>query len=177
MLRTPSGRRERRRRGEKLNLVPMLDSVFIFIFFLLMSASFLNLFEISSDVPIVSNTPPPKKTKPPLALTVIIERDSILVATGVPSSVRKKFNKNVRGDYDLAAFKNYLVLLKKRYKKEDMAILEPRINLKYETLIKIMDTIRTMENVDEDIFYIDKQGVSRKLENLFSKIIFGNIFS
>ena len=177
MLRTPSGRRERRRQGEKINLVPMLDSIFIFIFFLLMSASFLNLFEISSDVPIVSNAPPPKKTKPPLALTVIIERDSILVATGVPSSVRKRFNKNARGDYDLAAFKNYLVLLKKQHKKEDMAILEPRINLKYETLVKIMDTIRTMENVDEDIFYTDKQGVSRKLEGLFSKIIFGNIFS
>ena len=97
MLRTPSGRRNHRNRGEKLNLIPILDSVFIFIFFLLMSASFLNLFEISSAVPILSSTPPPPNKRPPLALTVIIEENEISVATGVPSTIRHNFGKGPDG--------------------------------------------------------------------------------
>jgi hypothetical protein len=38
------------KKPEKLNLVPILDSVFIFIFFLLMSAQFVDVYEIGSSV-------------------------------------------------------------------------------------------------------------------------------
>ena len=47
----------KRREDNKLNLKPILDAVFIFIFFLLMSAQFLDLHEIGSDVPIVQSLP------------------------------------------------------------------------------------------------------------------------
>ena len=176
MLRTPSGRRNQRRKGEKINLIPILDAVFIFIFFLLMSASFLNLFEISSDVPIVSSSPPPNK-KPPLALTVVIENDQISVATGVPSQVRQNFGKGPDGKYDLIGLTQYLISLKKRHTNENTAILEPRVDIDYETLVQIMDAVRIMGATDEDIFYTDKDGVSRKVEALFDKIVFGNILS
>lgn len=175
MLRTPSGRRSQRQYGTKLNLIPILDSVFIFIFFLLMSASFLNLFEISSDVPMISNAPPPKGR--PLALTIIIDRSGISIATGVPSKVRRTFGKRPDGQYDLIELRQYLISLKKRYKKENTAILEPKINLDYETLVQIMDTIRIIRPTDEDIFYTDQHGVHRKIESLFGKIIFANILS
>jgi biopolymer transport protein ExbD len=45
MLKIPTSRK-RKKPEEKLNLVPIMDSVFIFIFFLLMSASFLKIYEI-----------------------------------------------------------------------------------------------------------------------------------
>ena len=176
MLRTPSGRRSQRFGGEKINLIPILDSVFIFIFFLLMSASFLNLFEISSDVPILSSSPPLKNKRPPLALTITVDGRAISVATGVPSKIRQTFGKS--GDqYDLVGLKQYLISLKKGHKSENTALLEPKIDLKYEILIQIMDTIRTLEATDEDIFYTDKNGVSRKIESLFDNIIFSNILS
>ena len=176
MLRTPSGRRNRRQSDEKLNLIPILDSVFIFIFFLLMSASFLNVFEISSNVPFVSAAPPPKNTRP-LALTLIIDHQKISVATGVPSRVRRVIRKDASGEYNLERLKDYLISLKKRYKHEQTAILEPRTNIDYETLVQIMDTVRMLRATDEDIFFKDKNGVERKINALFDRIIFGNILS
>ena len=176
MLRSPSGRRNKRNSGSKINLIPILDSVFIFIFFLLMSASFLKVFEISSEVPIVSSSPAPKSKKKPLALTIIIERKKISVATGVPSKIRKNFTKNNQ-EYDLSALKQYLINLKKRYKSENTALFEPRFDIDYDTLVKIMDSVRILEETDEDIFYTDKDGVNRRLKTLFDNIIFTNILS
>ena len=57
----------------KINLVPMLDSIFNFIFFLLITSSFVTIFEIKSPVPLVSSSPPPKINKNPLNLTIIME--------------------------------------------------------------------------------------------------------
>ena len=177
MLRSPSGRRNLSQRGAKINLIPILDSVFIFIFFLLMSASFLNLFEISSDAPIISSTPPPKNKKPPLALTIIIDKSRISVSTGVPSRIRQTFQKTPDGEYDLLGLKQYLISLKKKHMKEETAIFEPKTDLDYETLVKIMDAVRSLRDTDEDLFYTDENGVDRKAETLFGKIIFGNILS
>lgn len=176
MLRAPSGRRKRGKNVARLNLVPILDAVFIFIFFLLMSASFLNLVEISSDVPIISTTPP-KSKKVPLALTVIIKKEGISIATGVPSRVRRSFGRNAEGDYDLEALRTYLIGLKRRNIEESTAIFEPQIDLEYEKLVEIMDAVRLLRSTDDDIFYKDKDGVDRKVESLFNKITFGNILS
>ncbi len=176
MLRTPSGRRKGKRQVTRINLVPILDAVFIFIFFLLMSASFLNLLEISSDVPIISSTPP-KNNQKPLALTVIISKPSISVATGVPSKVRRTFGRNAEGKYDLESLRTYLMSLKRRYKSEKTAVLEPKLDLEYGELVEIMDAVRILRPTDEDIFYKDKDGVDRKAEELFSNIVFGNILS
>ena len=40
-------------RKTKPNLIPIMDAVFIFIFFLLMSAQFIDIYEINSDAPAV----------------------------------------------------------------------------------------------------------------------------
>ena len=48
MIRAPSGRKNKKK-VKPLNLIPILDSVFIFIFFLLMSANFVEFFEIQSN--------------------------------------------------------------------------------------------------------------------------------
>ena len=57
-MKLPSSRRKKKP-DEKLNLVPIMDSVFIFIFFLLMSAQFIHVMEIGSPVPILSAAEPP----------------------------------------------------------------------------------------------------------------------
>ena len=177
MLRTPSGRRKQRNQGEKINLIPILDSIFIFIFFLLMSASFLNVFEISSSAPIVSSSPPPQSKKIPLALTIIIEKNEISVATGVPSRIRQVFSKDSQGNYRLPSLKRYLIDLKIKNTDENTAILEPRVDIDYETLVKIMDTVRILDATGEDIYYKDQNGIDRKAETLFKNIVFSNILS
>jgi biopolymer transport protein ExbD len=175
MLRKPSGRRSSKNNMKKLNLIPILDAVFIFIFFLLMTANFIKIYEIGSDVPIISTTPPPKTNKKPLALTVQINANSIIVKTGLPSRVRKKIGKNELGKYDLETLHNYLVGLKKKWINDEDAIFEPKINLTYEELVEVMDAVRMMKNTDDSIYKKNKDGMEEKVKTLFSKIVFSDL--
>lgn len=176
MYQTPS-RRATRREVTKPNLIPILDAVFIFIFFLLMSANFIKVYEIPSDVPIVSNSEPPKSDKKPLALTLKVYQSSIALYTGVPGRNVRSFQKMPDGNYDLEGLKSYLIGLKKANLHEDTAILEPVVDLSYEEIVKIMDAVRMLRNTDPDIYTKDKQGMDVKLKTLFAQIIFGNIQS
>jgi len=177
MYRMPSSRCKFRKKASiaKPNLIPILDAVFIFVFFLLMSANFIQIFEISSDVPIISDTPPKKKR--PLALTLKIRQNGISIYTGVPSKFKRKIGKTSDGKYDLHKLHQYLVRLKKRNLHENTAILEPVINIQYQEIIEIMDSVRIFENTDEAIYKKNSQGINEKVKKLFDQIVFGNILS
>jgi biopolymer transport protein ExbD len=175
MFRAPSGRRVKKE-NSKINLIPILDAVFIFIFFLLMSANFIKIFEIQSDVPIVSDQPPPKEDKKPLALTIVVKQSHIEITTGVPARVVKKIDKNGE-EYNLEEMHAFLIDLKKKNMSEETAILEPQFDLEYQQIIKIMDSIKILRPTDEAIYKEDKNGISTKLETLFNNIVFGNIMS
>ncbi len=176
MLKIPSRKRTKKNGNERLNLIPILDSVFIFIFFLLMSVNFVQLFEINSDVPLLSDKKPPEDKKP-LALTLTIRENNIAIATGIPSTVRKTVNKLPDGSYDLLDLHDFLIKLKNQFPNEKDAILEPLIDLTYEELVKIMDAVRIFSKTDQELFINDKNGLQQKVEELFNNIIFGNIQS
>lgn len=175
LYRTPSSRRKSKQ-DAKLNLTPILDAVFIFIFFLLMSASFTKIYEIASDVPMISNKKPPKSKKKPLALTVRIKKSRIDIFTGVPSSLLKRI-PNLEGKYDTQGLHDYLIGLKTKFVSEDTSIIEPIVDINYEELVKIMDSVRLIHPTDDSIYKKDKDGMDVKVENLFSNIVFGNIQS
>ena len=174
MYRAPS-RRKTRVEVKKPNLIPILDAVFIFIFFLLMSASFIQIYEIQSDVPIINPGEPPKNQEKPLALTLRVLQDRLVIYTGVPSSARKSFTKTSDGEYDFISLREYLIGLKKRNLDERTIILEPRVNITYEEVIEIMDSVRMLKRTDPAIFQKDGEGLEVKVRELFDNIIFGNI--
>lgn len=176
MLRAPS-RRKRKEQSQRLNLIPILDAVFIFIFFLLMSANFIKVFEVQSDVPIISNAPPPKSKKKPLALTVRANESGLNIYTGVPSRLIRKIGKTPMGDYDFEALHSFMVSLKKKHKRERSIILEPVVDINYDTIVKIMDSVRVFRNTDEKIWIKDTDGDESQAKYLFDKIVFGNIKS
>ncbi|MBT4793157.1 MAG: hypothetical protein HON90_16410 [Halobacteriovoraceae bacterium] len=173
---TPT-RRKAKANLKKINLIPILDAVFIFIFFLLMSTQFVKIFEIGSVVPILSNSPPPKVKKKPLGLTITIKKNALIVSHAKPRQISKRINKNSDGQYNLSALHDYLVGLKKKYRAEELVILEPKVDLKYEVIIHIMDSIRMMNKTDDPLFKKDVDGVDTQIKTLFSKIIFGNLMS
>lgn len=175
MYRVPS-RKSKRQQTVKPNLIPILDSVFIFIFFLLMSASFIKIYEIPSDVPLVSDQEPPPNQKP-LALTLKIVSDRINAYTGVPSRLVKSFGKNSEGDYDLESLHTFIVGIKGSNPKEKTAILEPLIDITYEDIVKIMDALRVVRKTDEAIYIKNKDGLDEKVKVLFDNIVFANIIS
>lgn len=176
MLRVPTSRK-RKKPEEKLNLVPILDSVFIFIFFLLMSASFLKIYEIGSPVPIVSDQEPPKNQKDPLALTMQLETNVITLNRGVPSRLIRKFNRQPDGLFNYAEIHETLISIKKQHLDEDSIIFEPSGDLTYEEIVKIMDAVRVLDKTDEAIFKTNKDGIDEKIKLLFDKIIFSNLMS
>ena len=175
MLRAPS-KRKFKRKQERLNLVPILDAVFIFIFFLLMSANFVKMFEISSDVPIISNAEPEDKT-PPLALSLQISNTQLVLQRGIPARTVATFGKNADGTYQTEELRKLLIKLKKQYVKEKTIIFEPLVDIKYEELVNIMDAVRTLRNTDEEIYLKDNNGIDVRIKSLFENIIFGNIQS
>ena len=142
-----------------------------------MSASFLKIFEIQSDVPLISAGKPPKSKKKPLALTVKVHPSSVEVYTGVPARLRKSFSKLPSGDYDLESLHNYLITIKRRNLEEKTVILEPKADINYEVLTKIMDSLRMLRKTDPALYTKDRDGLDVKIEALFDNIIFGNIQS
>ena len=174
MYRTPSSRKKNKQQT-RLNLIPILDSVFIFIFFLLMSANFIQLFEITSDIPIISDESPPPSEKDPLALTVKIDNKGFRVYTGTPNKMVKKIEK-LEKQYNNEELHTFLIGLKKEYVHEDQVVIEPLVDIEYGEIIKIMDAIRLLRDSDETIYKKDKSGLTTPVKTLFNNIIFGNTY-
>jgi biopolymer transport protein ExbD len=176
MLKVPTSRKKKRPE-EKLNLVPIMDSVFIFIFFLLMSASFLKIYEIGSPIPIVSDSEPPKNEKEPLALTMTLDSNEIKLAKGVPSKLIKTFSRQENGEFNYEDIHSTLIQIKKENLDEDSIVFEPVGDLTYEDIVKVMDAVRMLNRTDEAIFKKNSEGIEEKIKDLFSKIIFSNLMS
>ena len=176
MLKKPS-RRNYKYEFKRPNLIPVLDAVFIFIFFLLLSADFINVFEINSNAPIISNSPPPKNKKIPLNLTLSITNNRLILKKGNPLRVVKVINKD-GPEFNLYGLHQELIKIKKRNPEERTIIFEPRSNVAYDIIVKVMDEVRLLRNTDESIYIKDKKTrQDKKINYLFDDIIFGNIRS
>jgi len=162
---------------EKLNLTPIMDAVFIIIFFLLTSVNFVKIMEIGSDVPIISENDPPPEDKNPLALQLVVKENEIELMRGLNQVLVAKYQRTGEGQYDLAALHDQLVNFKREKATEESIIITPEWDISYEELVKVMDTVRLLEKTDEAIFRKDKDGIDVKVETLFSKILFSNLMS
>jgi biopolymer transport protein ExbD len=147
---------------EKLNLIPILDSVFIFIFFLLMSAQFIQIHEIGSDAPAVKTTDSIKDDKPPLNLTLVISKNQLVVKTGVPETIHREI-ASIDGDYNHKELKNVLLELKKKHEQEKSIIFRPDATVNYKALVNLMDSVREYKEP------------SQASVQLFNQIIFETI--
>ena len=159
MYSKPSTRRIKRR-PKPLNLVPILDAVFILIFYLLMSAQFFKTYQIGSDYPLASNKPAPPQKKESLNLKINIKKDLIEVFTGMDENLERSFP--IEGISSLMMFNKFLVDKKRQYPDEKVAIVTPESKAKYKTIIKVMDYIKSDFTAEEEL-------------PLFSDLIIGNI--
>lgn len=159
--------RRRVKKMPKLNLIPILDAIFIFIFFLLMSAQFIDIYEIGSDAPITTSVEQPKKDKEPLNLTLEIRKDKIIVKTGLDGNVYKSINET-----ELNKLNDVLIELKNQNPKENSAILKPLSTYEYHKIVKIIDATR--EVIKPNVFVTSVDDNNRKYASrvLFDKIIF-----
>ena len=138
---------------EKLNLVPILDSVFIFIFFLLMSAQFVDVYEIGSSLPMTQEIED-KKDKDPLNLTLEVSKDQVVVKTGIKNPRSRSFASTQAPELT-----NYLRELKATNPKENTMIVKADPKISFQTLITFID---------------NTQGDRLKKEKIFEQIVFDN---
>jgi biopolymer transport protein ExbD len=139
-----------------------------------MSAQFINVREIGSDVPMVSDAPPPKNEKEPLALTLTIQKKNLVLAKGIPSRSFARVESTPDG-YNYEKLHDILVELKKKHPKDKDIIFMTEHDLNYEGLVKIMDAVRIFRPTDEKIYLKDKDGIEVVQTLLFNKIAFGNL--
>lgn len=141
------------KKPEKINLVPILDAVFIFIFFLLMSAQFVDVYEIGSKLPMTKEADQDVK-KDPLNLTVEVKKDQIVIKTGLRTITSKKFSWE-----DEAQITAYLQDLKIKNKDENTIIVRADKKLSFQDLVKAIDLTQSEnEKLFEQIVF-DNQGV------------------
>jgi len=166
--------RGRKKKKEKLNLIPIMDAVFIFIFFLLMSAQFIDIYEIESDAPSVVTIDKKISNDKPLNLILEITRQNITVKSGLNENSIKKFNKNSEGKYDFDSLNTSLTEIKLKNIDENSVIFRPNSDVPYEDLIQIMDFAMKVKG-EKIISATNKKGEIVKTNFLFDKIIFETI--
>lgn len=143
------------KKPEKLNLVPILDSVFIFIFFLLMSAQFVDVYEIGSSVPMTKEAKDEKQEKDPLNLTLEVTKTQITVKTGLRNPRSRTFASE-----QTTQIKDYLTELKRQNPKENTMILRADPKISFQNLVTVIDSTQN--------------GKDSKKEKLFEQIVFDN---
>lgn len=136
---------------EKLNLIPIMDAVFIFIFFLLFSAQFIKIYEISSDAPVISEIPPEEKLKKePLNAIVKVNNQGITVTTGVDSKIYRQIDL-IAGEYDFKELKKIALELKNSKPDEEYIIISPIETINYNNIVKAMDAVQRLPKGSKDI--------------------------
>lgn len=148
----------------KPNVIPILDAVFIFIFFLLMSAQFLEIHEIGSDAPAVKTiSEDNKQDRPPLNLTLRINKKYINIVTGLEGKVLHKVKMNE--NETMTNLTKYLAELKEKHPKEASVILKPTKGVEFKIIVQIMDAARTYTKTPVN-------GVHFAPKELFTQVIF-----
>jgi biopolymer transport protein ExbD len=158
---------------ERLNLVPVMDAVFIFIFFLLFSAKFIKIFEIETQSPVTREISSEKQNGlDPLNLKVWIDNKSIVITKGINDI--KIYSQDISIDLGIENeskihIKNILLNLRKEYPKDDYAIVIPKGDVSYETIIQIIEIIQELPHDHNGRIELNEGFV--KLNKIFSQVV------
>ena len=156
----------------KPNIVPILDAVFIFIFFLLMSAEFIKFYVINSDAPAIKMVDSLGNNKDkPLNLALEILPKKIIIKTNPEGQVKEVvYLKN--GEYDWDKLLDIIVTLKRKNIEENSVILRPHDRLAYKKVIKVIDVVRDLPQELSPLVAKNKKGNKVEAKVLFDRVIF-----
>lgn len=127
---------------ERLNLIPIMDAVFIFIFYLLMSAQFIEIHQVTTDV--AKSESVEKAPKKALQLKVKANLNTIEVFSGLEENKIKTF-ANDGSEKIFVEISHFLHSLKKDNPTEKTVIVSLSTDVKYETMIKVMESVKEIK--------------------------------
>jgi len=131
----------------RLNLIPILDAIFIFIFFLLMSAEFVQLVEISINKSSVGNV---LNKKEGLRLNIFLDDKDVLIETEKNGKKEQKKIKGLVGKNKFEEVYKKMIEIKRKNIKERKATIIPSRSVKYEEIIRLLEVVRTIKKEDRD---------------------------
>jgi len=136
--------RRRNKAAPELDITTFLNLMVVLVPFLLISAVFSRVTILELSVPTAAGGA--AVVKPNFTIEVVVRKSGLELSNGaqVVAALPRKDEQ-----YDLEKLTEMLVRLKKDYpQKEDATVLmEP--DIEYDTLIRIMDTVRQTEQTDE----------------------------
>lgn len=136
-------RNHARYRGRhEINVVPMVDMMIILVFFLIFSAVFTKTNILELNLPGADAAVPDLPQG--LNLEVIIRKSGIEIAdrgTGLLRTVPLTTGEA----YDLKGLSDYLQMVKSKYPEKTDATILLEQDIQYETLVKVMDTVRVFQ--------------------------------
>jgi biopolymer transport protein ExbD len=151
----------RRQKGEAadLDMTTFMNLMVVLVPFLLITAVFSRITIVELDLPSARAAPP---SAPTFRVEVVVREAGLEIMDGAQVIAAIP---NVDGEYDLAKLSEYLVAIKQEYPdKEDASVLlEPAI--KYDHLIQVMDTVRSVET---------REGMQASRSDLFTAISIGD---
>ena len=177
MFKRPSSRRRGERKQVELNLVPILDTMVALIAFLLFTTSFFAVVSIESPFPVTNVEAIRKKlTTKPLQLTLTVTEKEAEIWSPFDRIRPKKILNPAPGQPDVRAIHDTLVAIKQKFPKESKIVFSPFAGVSYDTLINVMDAVRTLDKTDPSIVIKNEQTKVDEIQKLlFPDVIFGNL--
>jgi len=129
----------RMRHPAGLLLVPMIDIFTVLVTFLLMTAVFARITILQIDLPSAADG---KVAEPTFRLEVIVRKNGLELTNGnaVIATI-----PTVNGEYDLKTLSELALSLKRENPHVDNASVLLEEDVKYDSLIQVMDAIRSTE--------------------------------
>ncbi len=151
-----------------LNLVPIMDAVFILIFFLLFSVQYIKLREIEAQAPVVSTVKNKQKEEKHLNLKIKILKNTIQIFTGVEENLYFEMSK-FEASFS-KKIKMILMKLRRSFPDDDYAILLPEKTISYKEIVEVIELIQILPDKQKEIF-LKKNGKDLKINKIFSQVV------
>lgn len=165
----------------EIDLSPLLALMVTLIPVLLLQTSFATMTMLETTLPILSDVKqeePLKKKKDEIKfdLDIFAKKGSqFQMKVQVNNKVVKTVDiKSLEGKFDLEGLYKELAILKTKYPKQIGAKLTPADNVKYDTIVKILDVIRR-DDSGKSYKFKDDKGEMVATNMLFPDVVFGNV--
>jgi hypothetical protein len=147
------------------------------IAFLLFTTSFFAVVSIESPFPETSvEALRQKVTTKPLQLTLTLREKDVEIWSPFDKIPPKKIQNPAAGQPDMQEIHRTLLAIKQRFPKETRIVFSPFSGVSYDTLILVMDAVRTIEKTDPPIFVKNETTqIDEPLKLLFPDVVFGNL--
>lgn len=123
-----------------VNIIPLLDVIFIFIFFLLMSVNFLEYFQITAQNPTEQappdEPPPPEDPKKNKQFKLLLSQEKIEMSQGMEETVLGTFTYDEAG---VTRLKEFILQKKQENPDEKSMIIKPYKDVDFDKIVVAID--------------------------------------